>query len=1372
MNGNKLNQDLPLYLYQVLEEEYESLHGPLPEGMSAYLRNPDDELKPVEVKSKRDWDFREGHIKACAAFAAALLADASDKPPSATGPHDRAKKELIAYLRGKVLDGEREFGEDAAGAQAESKRVKLERDLEKWLNEKVLTDEGLFDDCRFSYRRLGDEARGLLSLRESGMPFDAGNAEHLDRLKHLNRLLLEDAFPKAFHKIANVRLAALNTLIHGKEQSALCLSGGGIRSGTFALGLLQGLARHGLLGQFDYLSTVSGGGYIGSWLTAWIHRHPRGLAGVTRDLAYGQVKKVDPDPEPLQYLRHYSNFITPKVGLLTADTWTFVGIYLRNTFLNSLVFIPLILSVLMIPRLLLALTLMQPELEAGRIEPKPLDVLGLGLIHVPHRYAFLTLGVVFGSWALAYIIFNRPGLRAKLEERRPWFRGKTGQGGFLAMCLLPLLVSAFCLTTYYAWSREVINQGGGKDEAAALWEFLIFGVGFTFIGWLIASVVLKRLNFGRLRETNLLELAGLLAVGLFGGALFYVLAQTNFQSPVIGYDGKFYWLTADWLSWRTEVYVCLAVPLFLLVFLLAVGLFIGFTSNGWFKFIDDEDREWWSRLGAWMLISIIVWTVANVLVIFGPVALLALPSVIAPLGGLSGLAALLFGRSSKTAANESGRQETGKLSGLLGSLLPLLGLFFIAFLIAALSLATTAMFLGLAQLAPWVERKFPWSHFGWWLTNAHDYATYERLVYSGVHADSVRRVAQLVHMNVLHHTWTWAVLAAGLALAGFGVLLARVINLNIFSLHGGYRNRLIRGFLGASRPDNVRKPNPFTGFDPTDDLHMHELRPALIGEDDLLDPGILAARLKDAINHVKERHGGAAKDDAEWGEADEVSLYLVREEEGNERRRARLRNAWAVLQDYAPDAPPSGRLIADLRADLNTLLKVESLYREDFAQPLLSAGRARSLVNAIKRSVGLEESSDIKTVDREKLRSDYHILLNRLVLEAAYPGAFKPPTYPTPPYQLLHVVNTTLNLVGGGNLAWQQRKAEPFSISPLHSGCFRVGYRNSRDYGGRDTNGVSLGTAAAASGAAASSNMGYYTTSPIISLLLTLFNVRLGIWLGNPGPHGQDTYQRNSPRYSFKPIVSEAFGLTDDTNEYVYLTDGGHFENLALYEMVLRRCRFIVVGDGAQDEKYRFGDLGNAVRKIRIDLGVPIEFTDMPIYPEQPPADEGAGTQWALGKIRYSCVDTVWDEQKQKAVPAPDGVLLYVKPAVYGDEPRDVLEYKQSFPAFPHQSTGDQFFDEPQFESYRMLGSHIMDRICGEGHGTLRLRELFGKAYEGLKKAKPETLAQRYRLNAEFIEWTKTALPDEAESGKVTPARVPPGSGGIEPQGWAARLLF
>lgn len=1327
------NPGIPLYLYQVLEEEYESLHGPIPAEVVAYLPNTEDASKPLPIKSKGGWEFDAGHIKARADFAAALLGEDWEELPGVVGPYDRAKKELIAYLRSKVADGAAQQSPQTVpeGAAQDAKFNELLRELEPWLNNTILTDDALYCDSRFSYRRLSDETRGLLALRASGVVFRKTD------IKHLNRLLLEDAFPKVFQRISDVRIAALNTLLHGKEQSALCLSGGGIRSGTFALGLIQGLARHGLLGKFDYLSTVSGGGYTGSWLTAWVHRHPEGLAGVTRDLSYGDTKKVDPDPAPLQYLRRYSNFLTPRVGLLTADTWSFIGIYLRNTFLNSLVFIPLLLSVLMIPRLLLALTLMQPETDRATGHPPPWDVLGLGLLRVPHRYIFLALGILLGSWALAYIIFNRPALRLKLEERRPFFRGRTGQGGFLMLCLLPLVLSAFCLTTYYAWSREVHEW-----QDVWVWKFWLFGMGFTFLGWLIASLVLKRLNFSRLNETNLLELLGLLVVGLFGGTIFYVLAQFSLASPVIGYDKTFDWLTTNWLSWRTELYICFAVPLFLFVFMLAIVIFIGFTSASRFKFIEDEDREWWARLGAWVLIATLVWVSANVLVIFGPVAMLELPSVLASLGGLSGLIALFAGRSSNTPANQSEQGQPSKLSALLGSLVPLLALFFIAFLIVSLSLVTSGLFQALAFVAPWLEGNLTSLNLGWlfkpaWLTNADTYEQYTHLIYYGIRADSRTQAAQLVHMNVLHHTWTWWVLAVGLALLGFGMALARIINLNIFSLHGGYRNRLIRAFLGASRPDNVRRPNPFTGFDPSDNLHMHELRPALLDEGDFLNLGLIARQLRAAFGYetdeppaAKEKRRGDASLPKEKRivQPNALSLRLVQTDA--------VSPLAAKLKEYDPKTEIPSGLVAALRESLNSVLETESLYTAE-----LEAGRLQGERAARIRRLVEADLLPGQTPSKATLRTDYHILLNRLVLEQAYEGALKPCAYPPPPYKLMHIVNTTLNLVGGSNLAWQQRKAEPFSISPLHAGCFRVGYRNSRDYGGRDTNGISLGTAATASGAAASSNMGYYTTSPVISLLLTLFNVRLGLWLGNPGSHGQDSYYLSAPRYSFKPVVAEAFGLTDDTNEYVYLTDGGHFENLALYEMVLRRCRLIVLSDGAQDEKFRFGDLGNAVRKIRIDLGVPIEFTEMPIYPKQPPVEEGRGTYWAIAKIRYSCIDTVWDEEQQKAIPAPDGMLLYIKPTIYGDEPRDVLEYKESFPAFPHQSTGDQFFDEPQFESYRMLGSHVIDRMCGEGREPLELLDMFRLAFEGLEAAKSKDLDKRFHLNQEFVAWMEKMVP-------------------------------
>src|SRR4029077_20544502 len=176
-----------------------------------------------------------------------------------------------------------------------------------------------------------------------------------------------------------------------------------------------------------------------------------------------------------------------------------------------------------------------------------------------------------------------------------------------------------------------------------------------------------------------------------------------------------------------------------------------------------------------------------------------------------------------------------------------------------------------------------------------------------------------------------------------------------------------------------------------------------------------------------------------------------------------------------------------------------------------------------------------------------------------------------------------------------------FTISPLHCGssAMHPGYRSTAGadgtvYGGPQ--GISLGSAITISGAAASPNMGYHS-SPFVTFILTLLNVRLGAWLGNPGQAGDHTFQLGSPESSVRPIVDEALGLTNDKSPHVYLSDGGHFENLGLYEMVLRRCHFIVVSDAGEDPECSFADLGESVRKIRIDFGIPIDFDQMSIYP-------------------------------------------------------------------------------------------------------------------------------------------------------------------------------
>jgi hypothetical protein len=182
-------------------------------------------------------------------------------------------------------------------------------------------------------------------------------------------------------------------------------------------------------------------------------------------------------------------------------------------------------------------------------------------------------------------------------------------------------------------------------------------------------------------------------------------------------------------------------------------------------------------------------------------------------------------------------------------------------------------------------------------------------------------------------------------------------------------------------------------------------------------------------------------------------------------------------------------------------------------------------------------------------------------------------------------------------------------------------------------------------------------------------------------------WQRPGPRWGIRPFIDEAFGRTTDSNDWLYLSDGGHFENLGVYEMVLRRCHLILVSDAGADPKYTYEDLANAVQKVRVDLGIPIEFDPpkMPMSPSHQRTDEFSGRHCAVGRIRYGVIDAGAD----------DGVLIYIKPSLNGNETADIQHYATMNPSFPQQPTSDQFYDEVQFESYRRLGLHIIEEVCG-----------------------------------------------------------------------------
>src|SRR5712691_6236669 len=167
-----------------------------------------------------------------------------------------------------------------------------------------------------------------------------------------------------------IRLKAILAAIHGlkEKRTALCISGGGIRSATFGLGVLQGLARCGLLDKFHYLSTVSGGGYIGSWLSAWVKNHAQGIGGVVAELQSRPASTLKSEPRPIHHLREFSNYLAPRTGLTSVDFWTLITTFIRNMFLNWLVLISWLAAAMMIPRLYLAAINLQPNWPAWGLD--------------------------------------------------------------------------------------------------------------------------------------------------------------------------------------------------------------------------------------------------------------------------------------------------------------------------------------------------------------------------------------------------------------------------------------------------------------------------------------------------------------------------------------------------------------------------------------------------------------------------------------------------------------------------------------------------------------------------------------------------------------------------------------------------------------------------------------------------------------------------------------------------------------------------------------------------------------------------------------------------------------------------------------------
>jgi hypothetical protein len=924
------------------------------------------------------------------------------------------------------------------------------------------------------------------------------------------------------------------------ELMGLALSGGGIRSATFCLGVIQALAAADFLRRFDYLSTVSGGGFIGGWLTAWIKRSKDGVLHVQRMLTQAVSGGKAP---PIDFLRDYSNYLAPRTGLFSTDTWTIGSVWLRNTVLNQAVIILFFAGCMLVPRLL------------GLLLP------WVARFPLPNWIPYREYAPALPGIAAAVLLLVAAG---RIARNLLWFEQpedskarKDFQPGVIRIGLM--LLAACWLGAASLWQAI--------DHPVTPWAVaIVFAAGVFYLG--------RKSGFESCFRNVVADdkshswVSALLMTALGSGLAAFGLMQA--ARTIFGL-----WREGPSAGWHLVVW---GGPFLLFLMTTVAVVQIGLLG----RWLPDDRREWWSRLGAWLAILMTGCIALACISIYGPLWMAQL-FVSAPgwskgvtLGWIvTTLAGVLSGRS----ARSGGQVSTGKttsnpaiewitrvapyvaIPGILLAVSTLLNLVLAAGLChgypskpyppAAISTATNRLDLkgellvGDAKIRLSIpvdgvvkEGPAPAPRVGACIECV---CTYKYGLLPGW------RFLRDQHWNLLgpmyfstdpppwggetgHWKVAWIALIAIIVATSF---LAWRIDVNEFSLHHFYKNRLVRCYLGATNPNRDKEVNPFTGFALNDDMPM------------------------------------------------------------------------ATFRAGAETADPSAQ---------------------------------------------------------------------------TYVG----------PYL---IINGTLNFTHGERLAWQERKAASFVFSPRYCGFDGASlgletdppadleanaYRKTDVYAYPNPSGIGgihLGTAMAISGAAASPNMGYHTSAPV-AFLLTLFDVRLGWWLGNP--RHVRKWKRSGPVVGLLYLINELFGSATAASDYVYISDGGHFENLAIYELVRRKCRLIVACDSEEDRDFTFEGLGNAIRKCRNDFGVDIDIDLRTILDRD---DQGRTSAHVLiGHIDYH-------DDREK------GILLYlksslIKPAVH-KEPADILEYAMHATEFPHQSTADQFFDESQFESYRRLGLHI-----------------------------------------------------------------------------------
>jgi hypothetical protein len=1134
-----------------------------------------------------------------------------------------------------------------------------------------------------------------------------------------------------------------------KNLVGLALSGGGIRSATFSLGLLQGLYRKNMLRIFDYLSTVSGGGYVGGWWSAWLSREPSGQTLFPKSESIeprriskylkGQDKLVEgsfcASEDPVHHLRLFSNYLTPRKGILSSDTWQAVAMMARNLLLTWVVLLPVIFTFVLLGQFYFVLQkdsvqeflrpfetekvqvaqalkdlpveyqqerdddLLRRELQLRKLEDqnlpesefnkqksaiqkagkKQLDALGdtereltelfsqrqieiqadyrKALLNRLITASFLVVPLLF--WLLATTVF---WLRVNITPRAI----DKVTNAIPAVIFWVLIISVICLSTTLNWG-DLHNPF--QILKTQLSEMAIWKTGLIALSWLTLSAVLwwmslpfvKNKGERLTREYPKGNLISLLMTSTMTFLLFTVLIVLHrmVRNGII--EGKFFWLPVmviavsgclwfyslprheDKWEWRKLVHGnrIMRLQSVLTVSLVGVVLVLGLSGYGYeiaeYLLSNPKSQQFYldylAKAGGWA-------------------------TVIASIAG-----SIFTAIKHSPTGGEDKHQETEptKLTKVIVSATPPLVLICLA--------------VAFAWLSRWMLIQF----------NTEPQHFVEKL-----QVPIVVCIALYLFLAV-YEMRAWEKVEQLLGVVLSILLVAGICLFILFSLFGNQNEFTSKsacwspfcytiGGIGAAvgglifmRIPDARKMSlgPFVGGVAILLLVLF----SLLANKELFVDSKLFAALKHASVPVS-----VVQSSIFFVGLISCGVVVLWERwfwDGNTKRTIFLTSfTYAVLAgfllitffaDYEHHASLTmgylalGLVLMSLSLSVAlgwlsdpNMLSLHMFYKSRLMRAYLGAS------NPNRKSQEISESA---TGDDVLLRE----------LKNCQRGA---------PF---HLINTTLNLVGGKDLATAQRSSDYFVFSKLFAGSSRTGYR--RNLPDQYLQGqMTLGTAVAISGAAVSPNMGAKTQTSAVAMLLTLLNVRLGFWAPTPNRR----LWRNSqaglwPFYILKEFLSQ----TNDLSSYCYLTDGGHFDNTGLYSLIERGCLYIIVADNGADRNNRFEDLGEAIRRCRIDFKAEIDLDVTPLFAKQ---DEVSGDYFAqknhiVGTITYDkdhLRELGWNAHERRMF--NQGVIIVIKPSLVEKESVDLRQYMRQNKDFPQQGTSDLWYDEAQFESYRKLG--------------------------------------------------------------------------------------